>query len=63
MNIGTIAAGSSGNSVFNISCDINTPIGTAVDFIFDVMCGYYGFNKIFYQSVGLVLEDWESGGF
>ncbi|MCD4698145.1 MAG: hypothetical protein K8S16_18120, partial [Bacteroidales bacterium] len=62
-NIGSIAAGSFELAVFNITCDINTPIGTAVDFDFDLTAGNYGYNKIFYESIGLVLEDWETGGF
>ena len=60
--LGVIGAGGFVDAVFNISCDPLTPIGTAVDLTVDVDAGEYEISKTFYQSVGLVLEDWETGG-
>ena len=62
-SLGVIAAGGSGDAMFNISCDPLTPIGTAVDLTVDVDAGEYDISNTFYQSVGLVLEDWETGNF
>jgi hypothetical protein len=62
-SLGQIDVGISTNAVFNITCDPLTPIGTSVDLIVDVTAGNYGISNTFYQSVGLVLEDWETGNF
>ncbi len=62
-SLGQIAAGNSANAVFNISCDASTPIGQSVDLAMNVDAGNYGFAHTYYQSVGLVLEDWETGDF
>ncbi|MCD4682754.1 MAG: hypothetical protein K8R86_05695, partial [Bacteroidales bacterium] len=62
-SLGVINAGGFADAVFNIYCDPLTPIGTAVDLTVDVSAGNYGINNTFYQSVGLVLEDWEIGNF
>ncbi|MCD4682599.1 MAG: S8 family serine peptidase, partial [Bacteroidales bacterium] len=61
--LGVIDAGGSADAVFNITCDGATPIGTAVDLTVDVEAGDYDISNTFYQSVGLVLEDWETGTF
>ncbi len=62
-SLGQIAAGNNANAVFNISCDASTPIGQSVDLAMNVDAGNYGFAHTYYQSVGLVLEDWETGDF
>jgi len=59
--ISPISSGSSYNAVFNISCSASAPIGTAVDFNFICTAGNYTCATIFYESIGLVVEDWESG--
>ncbi len=61
--LGQIAAGNFAEAVFNISCDASTPIGESVDLAMEVDAGNYGFSHTFYQSVGLILEDWETGDF
>jgi len=63
ISLGQIVAGNTADAVFNISCDPLTPIGTAVDLTVDVDAGNYDISNTFYQSVGLVLEDWEIGNF
>jgi len=59
--LGIVNAGGNADAVFNISCDPLTPIGTAVDLTVDVEAEEYDISNTFYQSVGLVLEDWEAG--
>jgi hypothetical protein len=61
--VGQIAAGSSANAVFNITCSPTTPVGQSVDLAVNVASGNYGCSHTFYTSVGLVLEDWELGNF
>ncbi|MCD4697179.1 MAG: hypothetical protein K8S16_13160, partial [Bacteroidales bacterium] len=63
ISLGQIVAGNTANALFNISTDPLTPIGTAVDLTVDVSADNYGISNTFYQSVGLVLEDWETGNF
>ncbi|MCD4734636.1 MAG: hypothetical protein K8R53_01210, partial [Bacteroidales bacterium] len=62
-NLGTIGIGASVGATFNITIDIATPIGTPVDLIYDVAAGNYTASKIYWQGVGLMVEDWETGGF
>jgi len=61
--LGKINAGSFANALFNITCDAATPVGTVVDLTMDVAAGNYGFSHTYYESVGLILEDWETGDF
>lgn len=63
INIGTINAGNSVNAVYNITVDPTTPTGTVVDLHNFVYSGPYADTKTFYQDVGLIVEDWESGDF
>lgn len=60
---GQVPAGASVNVLFNITIDAGTPIGTPVDLVFDAVAGAYSVSKTYYQGVGLMVEDWESGGF
>ena len=61
--MGQIAPGNSSDAVFNITCSPSTPIGQSVDLAMNVAAGNYGFSHTWYTSVGLVLEDWETGDF
>ncbi|MCD4731158.1 MAG: hypothetical protein K8R74_11180, partial [Bacteroidales bacterium] len=63
VSLGQIVAGNTADAIFNITCDPLTPVGTAVDLTVDVSADSYGISNTFYQSVGLVLEDWETGNF
>ncbi|MBN3034529.1 MAG: hypothetical protein JW861_03020 [Bacteroidales bacterium] len=62
-NPGVITAGGSVSAVFQIAVDAATPIGTSVDLAFNASAGSYTTGHTFYQTIGLVLEDWESGDF
>lgn len=61
--LGQVAASGSANADFNITCSPATPVGQSVDLAMDVAAGNYGFSHTYYTSVGLVLEDWETGDF
>jgi len=61
--LGVINVGATSSAVFNISVDGATPLGETVDLIFDVIADLYSNNYTFYESVGLIVEDWETGNF
>jgi hypothetical protein len=48
---------------FELSADENTPHGTTVVFDFSVESGVYTDTKEYTTIVGMMVEDWESGGF
>jgi len=60
-NIGDIESNTMSTAIFNITIDGETPIGSPVEFIYDVASGEYGTVETFSRSVGLILEDWETG--
>jgi len=62
-NLNTIAAGNSVDAIFNITVDPLSSIGTVVDLDYSVNSVPYNDQKTFYPSIGLIVEDWESGGF
>ncbi|RLD60384.1 MAG: hypothetical protein DRJ05_04765 [Bacteroidetes bacterium] len=62
-DLGAIPYGSSVTAEFNITCDGATPIGTSMDFNLGATAGNYGFTQAYNESVGLNLEDWETGDF
>ncbi|MDD3050446.1 MAG: C25 family peptidase C-terminal domain-containing protein, partial [Candidatus Cloacimonetes bacterium] len=63
-SIGVIAAGSSGIAQFNVTVSGNTPIGQNVSFGLAITAhNSYTNNNTFNQTVGLNLEDFESGDF
>ncbi|RQV93237.1 hypothetical protein EH220_08440, partial [bacterium] len=61
--MGVVPAGGSGNAVFEVEIDPATPVGTPAHFTCDVEMGDYDVSDSFMRSIGLDLEDFESGGF
>jgi len=62
-DLGEISAQSGTTANFIITCDPLAPIGTSVDLFFEVNAGNYGYSTTYYQSVGLIAEEWETGDF
>jgi VCBS repeat-containing protein len=66
LNFGTIAPGESGTATFSITADAATPIGHVIEGSLSADCNSNGnsFNYDFDINliVGLILEDFESGG-
>ncbi|MBN1340093.1 MAG: choice-of-anchor J domain-containing protein [Bacteroidales bacterium] len=60
-NLGAIPGGGTVNASFEISVAAGTPIGTSVDLAYDAVAGVYSDSETFYKTVGLILEDWETG--
>lgn len=46
---------------FNVTAADDTPIGTVINVVTDVAAGLYAISKDFNFSVGLIVEDWETG--
>ncbi|MBN3035069.1 MAG: hypothetical protein JW861_05740 [Bacteroidales bacterium] len=60
-NVGVINSGATVNPVFTILVDAGTPIGTSVDLNYQIIAGSYSASQNYAESVGLVVEDWETG--
>jgi len=48
---------------FNITADDDTPVGTVINLTNNVVAGEYNATADFHFSVGLIVEDWETGDF
>ncbi|MCD4789591.1 MAG: T9SS type A sorting domain-containing protein, partial [Bacteroidales bacterium] len=48
-------------AVFNVTVDDNTPIGSSANLHYFVESGSYNAQKDFTTSIGLLIEDWETG--
>lgn len=59
----TIQPGITENSVFNISIDESIQIGTVITLDFSASSEFYSLVVDYLVTVGLVMEDWESGTF
>jgi len=56
-----IGSGLMEEATFNVSVSASTPTGTAVNLIYDVTSGGYNVVESFATTVGLIVEDWETG--
>ena len=62
-DLGTINANETKDTEFTITVDANTQLGTAVDLGYEAISGEYSAQNTFYLSVGLIVEDFETGDF
>ena len=62
-NISSLVVNGQQTTNFNITIDANTPVGTFAEFPFDVTDGFYSYNNIFGQVIGIIDEDYETGDF
>ena len=62
-NISSLFVNGQQATIFNISIDPNTPIGTFAEFPFDVTNGNYTHSTIFSEVIGIIDEDYETGDF
>ncbi len=56
-----IGAGLMELAEFNVTVAASAPVGTAVSFMYGVVSGGYTAQQNFASSIGLILEDWETG--
>tara|TARA_B100000902_G_scaffold389856_1_gene437756 strand:+ start:28715 stop:32179 length:3465 start_codon:yes stop_codon:yes gene_type:complete len=62
-NIDTLVSSSVASVSYEISIDANTPIGTVVDFDFNISDGTYSDIDIINEVIGIISEDYETGNF
>ncbi len=62
-DLGTVNANETKEAEFTITVDQNTQLGTAVDLGYEVTSGEYSAQNTFYLSIGLIVEDFETGDF
>ena len=62
-NIGDLAPGLNQSAEFQISVDEDAPLGTSVSFDINAESGSYDKNKTFGATIGILVEDWETGDF
>ncbi|MEN8224254.1 MAG: C25 family cysteine peptidase, partial [Bacteroidota bacterium] len=62
-NLGTLEPGINANATFEVSVNANAPIGTLAEFSFNATAGEYSVSEDYASTIGVVVEDWESGGF
>ena len=48
-------------AIFSATVAANAPIGTSVSFMYNVTSGGYYLQESFAKTIGLILEDWETG--
>jgi len=48
---------------FTVNVDASAPQGTQLNLILNMLCGEYEFQAYYVQTVGLLIEDFESGDF
>jgi len=63
VSLGVMGAGITETALFTVTVDAATPIGTLVDLNYSVIAVAYTAEKTFNVKIGLILEDFESGGF
>jgi len=62
-NLGTISAGASEDAIINITIDAAAQVGDIVNMDYTVESSPYSANTMIVMTIGLIVEDFESGGF
>jgi PKD repeat protein len=60
-DFGVIGAGQMEEAIFSVTVAADAPIGTGVSFIFNVATEGYFIQEVFTTTIGLIIEDWETG--
>ena len=63
VNVASLNTNQQQTTVFNITIAGNTPVGTYVEFPYQVTDGVYTHNNTFNAIVGIIEEDYETGDF
>ncbi len=63
INLGSIQNANKKDATYSIIIDAGTPVGTPLDFDFDLNSGKYAAQTDFNLKVGLIAEDFETGDF
>ncbi|MEI7980208.1 MAG: C25 family cysteine peptidase [Bacteroidota bacterium] len=62
-NFNTLTVGQTATATFNLTASSDAPVGSVADINYLVASGEYNASKVFISKIGIVLEDFESGGF
>ncbi|MCD4682999.1 MAG: hypothetical protein K8R86_06925, partial [Bacteroidales bacterium] len=62
-DLGPIDIGETADASYSVSVSPTAPMGESVDLDFDVIAGNYDTSKLIMTSIGLMIEDWETGDF
>ena len=62
-NVASLNANQQQATVFNITIDAITPVGTYVEFPYNITDGVYNYSHTFNAIVGIINEDYETGDF
>ena len=62
-NLGNMAVNDNISAEFELSVDEFTPIGTPVNFQLEMTTGDYVFSSEYFATVGIMMEDFETGDF
>ena len=60
-DLDVLGSGSMAEAEFSISISADAPIGTAISIVYNATSGEYSVQESFGASIGLILEDWETG--
>ena len=63
VNVASLIVNQQQATTFNITVDANTPVGTYVEFTYNITDGVYNYNNTFDAIVGIINEDYETGDF
>ncbi|MCD4746284.1 MAG: PKD domain-containing protein, partial [Bacteroidales bacterium] len=62
-NFGTLSSGQTDYAVFNVTVNPSAQNGTTVDFNYVFSSGLFYAQYDYYITIGLIVEDWETGDF
>lgn len=60
-NFNVIGSGLMEEAVFSVTVAPNAPVGTAVNLVYEVISGGYQVQESYAVTIGLIVEDWETG--
>ena len=63
VDLGPIDIGETLEASFSVTVSPEAPVGESIDLDFDLASGSYGFSEMFFASIGVMIEDWETGDF
>lgn len=63
LELGQIAAQGNANAIFNLTVGADIPLGSTVTFDLTIIAGFYEYFTFFTKSIGIILEDFETGDF
>ena len=63
VELGTLETGMNYYATFEVSIDEEAPLGTVTEFMFTASSGEYVVSENYASTIGILVEDWETGTF